>query len=283
MLQSQVFVPVPLLPDLPPEASGKTLYVEVTAPQQKANTSSEEAAGFKFSKALKGIKSEEGSAYNSRGDGTIDGKLVHKQGNFVHLAPDALKPENADDTLKELDRISGFAKRPLEGTTASSSSRAAAPAADAAAMASLLSAPAHAPARLAASASMYEGVREAAAGVLYDVGDDDGKGGGNSRTAAPGAPTTPPGLLNQLEEPRHELLDLPADAAGPARLQLTLQLPKISSAAEAQLDVGRQAIRVFVPSVYRALVTLPCSVRDEESSAKWVKAKKVLVITVPKA
>uniref|UniRef100_A0A7S0VNV5 PIH1D1/2/3 CS-like domain-containing protein n=1 Tax=Polytomella parva TaxID=51329 RepID=A0A7S0VNV5_9CHLO len=69
------------------------------------------AKGFNFSKSLKGIKSEAGTAVLSAGDGSETVKVQDtsfggQRARVVHLAPHALQDNFAEKTLAKLDMIS---------------------------------------------------------------------------------------------------------------------------------------------------------------------------------
>ena len=85
-----------------------------------------------------------------------------------------------------------------------------------------------------------------------------------------------------LPAPEHSLEDVAADASGPARLVVRILLPSISSAAEANLDISQDSLRVRVPGACALALTLPCSVDEGGAKAKWVKARRELLITLPK-
>ncbi len=61
-----------------------------------------------------------------------------------------------------------------------------------------------------------------------------------------------------------------------------VSLPMVQTAAEADVDIGSRALKVSVPGKCRLTLQLPCAVDESGSKAKWLKAKKELVITMPK-
>lgn len=85
-----------------------------------------------------------------------------------------------------------------------------------------------------------------------------------------------------LPAPEHGLEDVAVDASGPARLVVRILLPSISSAAEADVHISRDSLQVRMPGLCALTLALPCSVDEGSAKAKWVKARKELLITLPK-
>jgi hypothetical protein len=163
-----------------------------------------------------------------------------RRGNVVQLAPSALNPENAEQTLAELDRLAAIG----------GSRKAAQPA------------PAGQPiirkAGLPASVK-YHSVHEAAQSLINDLGDDDIRSGttaGQQHNQASSAlPTRPqegsspqsaPASTEGLPVPVHSLAEQQEDSKGPARLELHVDLPHLEGIADVQVgSVGRACVHLL--------------------------------------
>ena len=67
----------------------------------------------------------------------------------------------------------------------------------------------------------------------------------------------------------------------PKELVCRISLPKINSAANVDLDVGNRYLTLEVKDVYFLERRLPYEVIGEKGSAKWIKKKNQLVVTIP--
>uniref|UniRef100_A0A7S3VTZ7 Uncharacterized protein n=1 Tax=Dunaliella tertiolecta TaxID=3047 RepID=A0A7S3VTZ7_DUNTE len=115
----QAYIECPLS-QLPAELHGSVLFqdVQIQASRTTSRTESQKpgpsSERFDPKKALSGIGGG-GSAYESRGDGLLEGgKTVAQRGQYVHLAPGALEGQNAERTLQELDALQRQPTRPVK-------------------------------------------------------------------------------------------------------------------------------------------------------------------------
>lgn len=130
--------------------------------KQSESKAGRSSFNFNFSKAINGVKSEEGSAVSSRGDGKYeDGKDLHVsdapggRAKVVHLTPDALAPGNAERTLQQLDALQAAAGAARGGAGASAAASQQQPRP-----------------RAPAPGSHNASALASAAALLYDIGDD---------------------------------------------------------------------------------------------------------------
>ncbi|KAF5840120.1 hypothetical protein DUNSADRAFT_17721 [Dunaliella salina] len=118
----QAYVECPVSQQLPAELHGAVIFQDIhieraTSKQGcRAGTTQSATSSFQFDpkKALRGVGGQgKGSAYESRGDGLLEGgRTVAQRGQYVHLAPGALEGENAERTLQELDAMQQQPKLP---------------------------------------------------------------------------------------------------------------------------------------------------------------------------
>lgn len=139
--------------------------------------------------------------------------------------------------------------------------------------------------------------------MLYDLQDEEGGGGGGGKSAAASAAVEGAAASSGggggdasegsrfsfgagssgLQEPQHSIADVAAaDDKGPGRLEVQVDMPEISSAAEVAVDTSGSMLRVSVPGLYRLQVRLPCAVDDSATKAKWNKTRHRLTIMLPK-
>lgn len=71
------------------------------------------------------------------------------------------------------------------------------------------------------------------------------------------------------------------DSSGTASLLISIELPKVNSATEAELDITERSLTLSVPDKYSLAIELPLPVNFEKGSAKFDKAKKLLLVDLP--
>uniref|UniRef100_A0A667YC76 PIH1 domain containing 2 n=1 Tax=Myripristis murdjan TaxID=586833 RepID=A0A667YC76_9TELE len=77
-------------------------------------------------------------------------------------------------------------------------------------------------------------------------------------------------------------LQVNTDAAGsPCSLELTVELPRVSSISECQLSISKDDILLQVEDVYYLLLELPQNVNEESAAATFNKKKRRLTLKVP--
>eukprot|EP00750_Incisomonas_marina_P015170 INCI18103.3.p1 GENE.INCI18103.3~~INCI18103.3.p1 ORF type:complete len:820 (+),score=182.98 INCI18103.3:409-2868(+) len=67
----------------------------------------------------------------------------------------------------------------------------------------------------------------------------------------------------------------------PKELVVSISLPAISSARSVDLDVSETHLKIKVPKIYALCAELPYPVDDEKGRAKFDKARRTLVVTLP--
>ncbi|MEW5317526.1 MAG: hypothetical protein WDW38_008814 [Sanguina aurantia] len=271
--------------------------------------SGEAPSSFKFTKALSGAASSS-SACSTRGDGKFEGGAsFHQRGNVVTLSADALAPENAEATLKQIDDMQA---------TAASRGRRGKP--EAGRVHEPLVAARGVKQEPEPTAKQHHQLRERLTRQAGDAEDDSLAGLSqlfeasdlsrmqlgkvSSRTLAdiPGnalfdisdadslsrSSTTGTGKASSsdsaLPTPHHSLVTLPADVVVslPQRFELTVELPLLEHVSQAVVDVEPRRVVISFPGFYSTLrVSLPQRVGDDQTKAKWNKGKRVLVLTLP--
>uniref|UniRef100_A0A8C3XWI2 PIH1 domain-containing protein 2 n=2 Tax=Chelydra serpentina TaxID=8475 RepID=A0A8C3XWI2_CHESE len=67
----------------------------------------------------------------------------------------------------------------------------------------------------------------------------------------------------------------------PLKIELKVELPKVSSVSECELSISRDDVIVEVPEKYKLQLDLPELVNEEATTATFNKGKGVLLITMP--
>nr|XP_006111272.1 PIH1 domain-containing protein 2 isoform X1 [Pelodiscus sinensis]XP_006111273.1 PIH1 domain-containing protein 2 isoform X1 [Pelodiscus sinensis]XP_006111274.1 PIH1 domain-containing protein 2 isoform X1 [Pelodiscus sinensis] len=67
----------------------------------------------------------------------------------------------------------------------------------------------------------------------------------------------------------------------PVKIELKVELPKVSSVSECELSISKDDVIVEVPKKYRLQLDLPELVDEEAATATFIKGKGVLLITMP--
>jgi dynein assembly factor 2 len=67
----------------------------------------------------------------------------------------------------------------------------------------------------------------------------------------------------------------------PDSLVVRIELPKLDSAKDIDLDVQEMTLDLHVPSRYRLHLDLPFPVLQDEANAKFDKQKRILILTIP--
>ncbi|KAF1417927.1 PIH1 domain-containing protein 2, partial [Spheniscus humboldti] len=80
-----------------------------------------------------------------------------------------------------------------------------------------------------------------------------------------------------------EKLSTPDANKKPLKIELRIELPKISSISECDLRISKDDIIIEVPEKYKLQLDLPELVDEETTTAVFNKGKRVLFITVPVA
>ncbi|XP_043211058.1 protein kintoun-like [Amphibalanus amphitrite] len=151
-------------------------------------------------------------------------------------------------------------------------------------------------------AAVVEQLRRQAAGMTLDPAEDaEQTPAAGKEDPAAGAPATAgdsdkPADADAdagFETPKYTVvyrdsLDMQQFAAGcggpptrPQALVVRVQLPRLTSAAGLDLDVGTRTLKLRSPAGYRLDAVLPLPVRDAAGSATFDRAARCLVVTLP--
>ncbi|CAH6866865.1 PIH1 domain-containing protein 2 [Phodopus roborovskii] len=87
----------------------------------------------------------------------------------------------------------------------------------------------------------------------------------------------------EVKEPAYELKVVKDQNEKPLRVEVKIELPGINSASLCELSVSEVDLLIEVSEKYRLYLKLPESVNTEITTAKFVKNKSVLFITMPLA
>jgi len=85
----------------------------------------------------------------------------------------------------------------------------------------------------------------------------------------------------RLPAPPHRLVRRGADDKGPERLELSVVLEGVEGVGDVDVVTLGDEVRVLVPGRWRLEVGLPGEVRPGDSTAKWVRRKSKLVLSLP--
>lgn len=180
------------------------------------------------------------------------------------LGPDALSAENAEMTLSNLDRMAAMPTKPTAQNSHQNDSSHDSGLSSLSKIMEDTKRMQHRPA-----ASTYQSVQEAAKGVLFDLDDSS-----NVQSTSGLRPALP------LPTPEYSIGDSPE---GGRLLTITVQLPMIESASEANVDVsGSRRLKIHVPGKCSLDLTLPCLVDEDSIKAKWNRSRRDLTISLNK-
>ncbi|XP_006642261.1 PIH1 domain-containing protein 2 isoform X1 [Lepisosteus oculatus] len=85
----------------------------------------------------------------------------------------------------------------------------------------------------------------------------------------------------QPQEPRYKLAVIQDGEGRPHTLQLTVDLPGISSISECKLSISQDDVLIEVEDLYHLQLDLPETVNEEAASATFSKKTRILSVTVP--
>ncbi|KAM6312609.1 LOW QUALITY PROTEIN: PIH1 domain-containing protein 2 [Podargus strigoides] len=94
-----------------------------------------------------------------------------------------------------------------------------------------------------------------------------------SSTEVPEKPSTPSYEMTTVKDTNKK----------PLKIELRIELPKVSSVSECDLRISKDDIIIEVPEKYKLQLDLPELVDEEATTATFNKGKRVLFITVPVA
>ncbi|NWX53125.1 PIHD2 protein, partial [Steatornis caripensis] len=84
----------------------------------------------------------------------------------------------------------------------------------------------------------------------------------------------------KLSTPVYEMITVKDANKKPVKIELKIELPKVSSVSECDLRISKDDIIIEVPEKYKLQLDLPELVDEETSTAVFNKGKQVLFITV---
>uniref|UniRef100_A0A8C6GKZ2 PIH1 domain-containing protein 2 n=1 Tax=Mus spicilegus TaxID=10103 RepID=A0A8C6GKZ2_MUSSI len=87
----------------------------------------------------------------------------------------------------------------------------------------------------------------------------------------------------EVKKPAYELKVVKDQNKKPLKIELKVELPGMKSVSLCELSVSEVDILIEVSEMYRLCLNLPESINTEMTTAKFVKNKSVLIITMPLA
>eukprot|EP00051_Salpingoeca_urceolata_P011887 m.147821 g.147821 ORF g.147821 m.147821 type:complete len:424 (-) comp17297_c0_seq1:70-1341(-) len=89
------------------------------------------------------------------------------------------------------------------------------------------------------------------------------------------------GLIEEIvRTPEHRVAVLPGGSEPAATVMVTVELPGVASAQDVDVDVTPESLELTVPGLYHLSLTLPHTVDDDAVSAKFVKRRQRLTLTM---
>ncbi|XP_042656513.1 PIH1 domain-containing protein 2 [Tyto alba] len=90
-------------------------------------------------------------------------------------------------------------------------------------------------------------------------------------------------MPDKLSSPVYEMITVKDANKKPLKIELRIELPKVSSVSECDLRISKDDIIIEVPEKYKLQLDLPELVDEETATAVFNKGKRVLFITLPVA
>uniref|UniRef100_A0A8B9NTJ4 PIH1 domain-containing protein 2 n=1 Tax=Apteryx owenii TaxID=8824 RepID=A0A8B9NTJ4_APTOW len=90
-------------------------------------------------------------------------------------------------------------------------------------------------------------------------------------------------LPEELSTPVYEMLTVKDANKKPLKIELKIELPKVSSVSECDLSISKDDVIIEVSEKYKLQLDLPELVDEETTTAVFNKGKGVLLITMPVA
>ncbi|KAM9217068.1 PIH1 domain-containing protein 2 [Leptosomus discolor] len=90
-------------------------------------------------------------------------------------------------------------------------------------------------------------------------------------------------MPEKLSTPVYEMITVKDANKKPLKIELKIELPKVSSVSECDLRISKDDIIIEVPEKYKLQLDLPELVDEDATTAVFNKGKRVLFITVPVA
>uniref|UniRef100_A0A8C8AIF6 PIH1 domain-containing protein 2 n=1 Tax=Otus sunia TaxID=257818 RepID=A0A8C8AIF6_9STRI len=90
-------------------------------------------------------------------------------------------------------------------------------------------------------------------------------------------------MPEELSTPVYEMITVKDANKKPLKIELKIELPKVTSVSECDLRISKDDIIIEVPEKYKLQLDLPELVDEETATAVFNKGKRVLFLTVPVA
>ncbi|NXV89759.1 PIHD2 protein, partial [Calonectris borealis] len=90
-------------------------------------------------------------------------------------------------------------------------------------------------------------------------------------------------MPEKLSTPVYEIITVKDANKKPRKIELKIELPKVSSVSECDLRISKDDVIIEVPEKYKLQLHLPELVDEETTTAVFNKGKRLLFITVPVA
>ncbi|KFZ49317.1 PIH1 domain-containing protein 2, partial [Podiceps cristatus] len=87
----------------------------------------------------------------------------------------------------------------------------------------------------------------------------------------------------ELSTPVYDMISVKDANEKPLKIELRIELPKVSSVSECDLRISKDDVMIEVPEKYKLQLDLPELVDEEKATAVFNKGKRILFITVPVA
>ncbi|NXX64047.1 PIHD2 protein, partial [Scopus umbretta] len=86
-------------------------------------------------------------------------------------------------------------------------------------------------------------------------------------------------MPEKLSTPVYEIITVKDANKNPLKIELRIELPKVSSVSECDLSISKDDIIIEVPEKYKLQLELPELVDEETTTAVFHKGKRVLFIS----
>ncbi|NXL52489.1 PIHD2 protein, partial [Podilymbus podiceps] len=90
-------------------------------------------------------------------------------------------------------------------------------------------------------------------------------------------------MAEKLSTPAYDMITVKDANEKPLKIELRIELPKVSSVSECDLRISKDDVMIEVPEKYKLQLDLPELVDEEKATAVFNKRKLILFITVPVA
>ena len=257
----------------------------------KRTAKAQKARGFDPAKALRGIGGSSSettttteSACTTRGDGRYsNGSNLLRDGNTVHIGPEAFKEGNMEETFKELMNYGAFGtkeskkekpseqKHPNKVVESQLENRSKKSLSEAAAGIEMVK---NLESILTLSNKMAQFTKLDELGEIYDISQ-----GEDSKVSTPK-------VTEKTFEPEYQLKWTPSEKS-PQKLEVRVSMPSVSSMSEVTLTMIGKTLSIASRGKYKELKVSAEAIKSSSThplsiKAKWKKEKKILKVEVTK-